>query len=114
MLNQTDYGVYYAGSWAFAPTSYLGIKFSIEGQTHYGWARLKVQFNGFARDIDVLLSGYAYESQPGKPVRTGYLRSDDGSTAPNIENEAKPHREKHTRSLGGLALGAPLLNRCAY
>lgn len=116
MLNQTDYGVYYAGSWAFAPPSYLGIQFPIEGQTHYGWARLNVQFNSYARDIDVLLTGYAYEAQPNKPVRAGYLRGDDGADGMlAAENALQPRRaERDSRTLGALARGAQLLPRCTY
>jgi hypothetical protein len=40
MMYATDtYGMRY-GSWADAPPSFLGIRFKIDGETHYGWARL--------------------------------------------------------------------------
>lgn len=115
MLAQTDYGVYYAGSWAFAPPSYLGIQFSINGETHYGWARLNVQYNFYGRDIDVLLSGYAYETQSNTAIRAG----DTGSNTSYVEQVKAPasmHRRepKKALTLGALALGAPLLPRCTY
>jgi hypothetical protein len=42
---------------------YLGLKFNIQGKTHYGWARLTVQVLGSAF-IKATLTGYAYETIP--------------------------------------------------
>jgi len=47
---------------------YLGLKFAIHGQTHYGWARLNVLTNWDAPALTVSLLGYAYETIPNKPI----------------------------------------------
>jgi hypothetical protein len=43
----------------------LGLKFLINGQTHYGWAHVTV--NGSR----AVLNGYAYETVPNQPITTG-------------------------------------------
>jgi hypothetical protein len=76
-------------STAFCPwvgltkSAYLGLKFAIMGKTHFGWARVG---GGF-------LTGYAYETIPGKSINAGQTREED-ETAPE------------TGTLGGLARGA--------
>jgi hypothetical protein len=52
--------------WLGSHRDYLGLKFSISGETHFGWARLRV--NGFSR---VVITGYAYESVANTPIITG-------------------------------------------
>ena len=49
---------------------YLGLKFDINGATHYGWARFDVSTSGI-NTIDATLTGYAYESLAGAPVHIG-------------------------------------------
>ena len=49
-------------------TAYLGLKFSIKGKTHFGWARVKT---ASIFPYKVLLTGYAYETIPNKPIMTG-------------------------------------------
>ncbi len=56
------------GPWKDAQNRYLGLKFSINGETHYGWARLTVTTKG---EIIATLTGYAYESAPNKPIIAG-------------------------------------------
>jgi hypothetical protein len=77
--------------WAHVGTRYLGLKFQIHGQTHYGWARLFVNVtNPPFRQISGTLTGYAYETIPNKPIIAGKTEGgDDGA---------------HT-TLGKLALG---------
>jgi hypothetical protein len=60
-------GVY--GRWYDVNGHYLGLKFQIGGQTHYGWARLNVELAG--KTIDALLTGYAYETIPSMPIIAG-------------------------------------------
>jgi hypothetical protein len=55
----------YAGPWVETQNRFLGIKFSINGQTHYGWARLSVG------RLPATLTGYAYETIPNKPIIAG-------------------------------------------
>jgi len=72
---------------------YLGFKFVILGEVHYGWARFSVTL-GHERqfdDVSGTLTGYAYETVPGKPVIAGQTSGPDVVTVPE--------------TLGGLALG---------
>lgn len=97
------YGAYIYGYWGFAYNRYLGVEFFIDGQLHYGWARLTVNFVTNDRntaEIRTHLSGYAYESEPEKPIIAG----DEGKTS----NASTPLRSLKT--LGVLALGAPGLH----
>ncbi|HEY6764147.1 MAG TPA: hypothetical protein VI386_05200 [Candidatus Sulfotelmatobacter sp.] len=55
----------YSGPWAYSQGRYLGVKFSISGQTHYGWVRLSVE------RLPATLTGYAYETIPNKPIIAG-------------------------------------------
>jgi len=51
---------------------YIGIKFKIGGQTHYGWARVSVSIpDPKALKHTTILTGYAYETEPNKPISTG-------------------------------------------
>jgi len=53
---------------------YLGLKFSISGKVHYGWARLSVyciEPNADNYGLSGVLTGYAYETIPNKPIIAG-------------------------------------------
>jgi hypothetical protein len=76
---------------------YLGLRFIIGGKVHYGWARLSIQLGGHS-GITALLTGYAYETIPNRPIFTGKTRSTDVITL-------------ESGSLGALAAGASRLHR---
>ena len=57
------------GPWANVCARYLGLQFLIKGKIHYGWARLNVSVANDA--ITATLTGYAYETVPGKPIIAG-------------------------------------------
>jgi len=73
---------------------YLGLKFVIHGQVHYGWARLTVTVAHHRQydDVNATLTGYAYETVPDKPIIAGQTTGQDVITV-------KPG------TLGGLAVG---------
>ena len=50
---------------SFPDNHYLGVRFDIGGQTHYGWACMSSGYNE-----SVIVHGYAYESEPGQPIAT--------------------------------------------
>jgi len=89
----TNNGTHPFGFWVNVKKRYLGLKFEINGQTHYGWARLNVDVNG--RNITGTLTGYAYETIPDKPIIAGNRGSTTGQGP-----DAKPV------GLGRLAFGA--------
>jgi len=57
------------GAWQNVTNHYLGIKFQISGQVHYGWARLSVLM-GKSGPV-VTLTGYAYETIAGHGITAG-------------------------------------------
>ena len=79
---------------------YLGFKFQINGRIHFGWARLNVSFD---RGFTALLTGYAFETIPGKAIIAGATKGPDDAepTAALSSHTPEP------ASLGALALGAP-------
>lgn len=80
------------GKWVNATNAYLGLKFEIHGQTHYGWARLSVRRHYF--HITAVLTGYAYESTPNTAITAG--QTGDSAAVLQIPQAS---------SLGALALG---------
>ncbi len=86
-----------SGPWVNVTNRYLGLKFEIRGKTHYGWARLTVKLPGHQmRDnypIRAKLTGYAYETIPGKAIIAGQTKGPDVITV-------------QPATLGALAAGA--------
>jgi hypothetical protein len=76
--------------------AYLGLKFVINGQTHYGWAHVsKVQHN------QATLTGYAYETVPNTPIATGKTSGPVGA-----DLSMEPLSSGHPATLGLLAQGS--------
>ncbi len=61
------------GKWGKAKNLYLGFKFQTTGKTHYGWARMS-RVNYWCEG---LLTGYAYETIPNKPIIAGKTKGPD-------------------------------------
>jgi hypothetical protein len=84
------------GLWQYQTNKYLGIKFLIDGKTHFGWMRLTVgaALTGYA-------SGYAYETIADKPILAGK------TSGPDVESSVAPSvfPEKQPQLLGLLARG---------
>jgi hypothetical protein len=58
------------GPWYDVTNRYLGLKFVIKGQIHFGWARLNVSVTDSCT-VTGNLTGYAYESVANRPILTG-------------------------------------------
>jgi hypothetical protein len=92
------------GPWLDVTNRYLGLKFKIKGKPHYGWARLSVSCA--KHKCSALLTGYAYETIPGKAIITGATKGpDDPEPAASF---TMPTPEPLT--LGALAMGTPGLS----
>jgi hypothetical protein len=65
------------GQFPYARGRYLGMQFVIEGKIHYGWARLNVPSISQQHGITAVVTGYAYETIPGKPIITGKTKGPD-------------------------------------
>jgi len=74
------------GSWQNISRGYLGLKFFIQGKAHYGWARLNVTVTD--KGIYALLTGYAYETVPNKPIITGKTKGPNVITLPDHPSHA--------------------------
>ena len=81
------------GQWNDVKNRYLGFRFEIKGKTHYGWARLNVHTTPPNYAITAVLTGYAYETIPNKPIVAGKTHGKDVITVQDA-------------SLGHLARGA--------
>lgn len=82
----------YDGPWVDMQHHYLGLAFVIDGKMHFGWARISVSSN-CSIECRARIEGYAYETEPGKPIIAGdQVGSADAEVVPG--------------SLGALALGA--------
>jgi hypothetical protein len=70
------------GPWKEVKNKYLGFKFTTNGETHFGWARLNVTYvyqAGGNSKIKVYLSGYAYETVPGMAINAGQTAAADSA-----------------------------------
>jgi hypothetical protein len=57
---------------------YLGLKFLINGKVHFGWARVTVTVGKSGnRDFTSVLTGYAYETIPNRPIIAGKTKGPD-------------------------------------
>jgi hypothetical protein len=93
-INANTYRSY--GLWRNAENRYLGLKFIVKGKAvHYGWARLSVTVTGNDPPIaTVVLTGYAYETIPNKPIITGKTHGKDEATLGRLALGASGVRQK--------------------
>jgi len=107
-------GTYVVGVWRHISDHYLGLKFKINGETHFGWARMSVSFHGGTdqqqRMFHATLTGYAYETVPNKAVEAGQESDHDAASAaqPNAKPSFTP-AVRNMPTLGLLALGSNAL-----
>ena len=105
MAEYTSFGSYFYGSWALLKKSaYVGVRFLINGKNHYGWARLKVKNDFALKSIIALLTGYAYETTPNKPILAG--ATGKGPTLDSADEPTSSTGPNEQPTLGALALGA--------
>ena len=66
----------YSGSWPQNEVRYLGVRFLIAGKTHYAWVSMQFGvLTGFGPPkLVATLTGYAYETTPGKSIPAGYKK----------------------------------------
>lgn len=97
-VGATDSGTpRYYGPWApeggNVKNRYVGLKFVINGEIHYGWARLNAQIRQPRKgNLQAVLTGYAYQTIPNAPIFTGQTSG--------------PEEGEGQAMLGHLALGS--------
>ncbi len=95
------------GNLSFAKDNYIGFQFSLAGQLHYGWARLRVTFRAPAGYNPIPIThvlGYGYETAPNTAIAAGSCSGDEKANAIEPPNSQLP-----PANLGLLALGNPAL-----
>ncbi|MGA9968292.1 MAG: hypothetical protein WBQ10_24040 [Terriglobales bacterium] len=98
-------GTFSGGNWVNVSGRYLGLRFKIKGQTHYGWARLTVQVSGTT--VTGTLTGYAYETIPNKTIIAGKTKGTENTSIaeqPTLHKVVPP-----SPTVGELAAGSPAL-----
>lgn len=99
---RTGGGSYYSrGYWAGnLKNRYLGVRFQLNGQTHYGWIRLTVTTNvkSGKPSLTATITGYAYETVANKAIKAG--------TAATAAAQVQVPQRQAGPSLGMLAAGA--------
>jgi hypothetical protein len=86
-----------SGPFGKARHGYLGLEFSINGSNHFGWARI-IFPDGPQSGI---ITGYAYETTPNKPIRAGQTSGNEATTS-----TLAPSAVPEPATLGHLAQGA--------
>jgi hypothetical protein len=83
--------------WNGSHPPYLGLKFRINGEVHYGWARVNAALR------NAVLIGFAYETIPDKPIIAGMTAEGDAelpAAMPLVTSSMRPANP------GMLALGS--------
>ena len=65
-------GIYEKGSegyWRNATNKYVGVRFLISGQTHYGWVRISISDAGNGYNVNI--TGFAYETIANQAITAG-------------------------------------------
>ena len=90
--SSTTGGRHLFGKWGGNPKNrYVGVRFSIKGETHYGWIRLSVNTE-IPLHMSATITAYAYETVPNKRILAGTAeRSTVRSQADdNLHNSSWP------------------------
>jgi hypothetical protein len=95
------------GPWINVKNKFVGIKFHINAQTHFGWARFSMKQDNYCQTFAVL-TGYAYETVANKPIVTGKPPAPEDAKLPDSSLPPdNPFSMPSVSALGSLALGAP-------
>lgn len=95
------------GTWPSGASRYLGLQFSVNGEAHFGWARLTVTCENL--HVIATLTGYAYETVANKAIVAGETKGADEEVSAALEDaDGGPTRK--AVPLGLLALGEQSLS----
>jgi hypothetical protein len=97
-----EYGPWHIGPYRIA-NRYLGVKFLINGETHFGWVRMNVRIM-WGAFIRAQVTGYAYETEAGKPIVAAQKQS--ASRVGDLSNPLPLGPDSSAATLGALAIGA--------
>jgi hypothetical protein len=94
--------------WANVSNRYLGLKFVVKGQTHFGWARLNVSCSN--RHVTATLTGYAYETVANRPIVTGKQKGAE----PDMSSSRRSRESSGTSAFEAVSLGRLALGRAGW
>jgi hypothetical protein len=106
---------HHQGNFQLKKTNYIGFKFSVSGEHHYGWVRLSVTFDqgGDGKVGTMHISSFGYETTPNTAVHAGQCSSQPVLRSPaSSEQKARRNSVRNARtarppaSLGELAAGS--------
>jgi hypothetical protein len=90
-------------------TAYLGLKFQISGETHYGWVSLTTECGDGTGYVTGTVDGYAYNTVADMPIRAGQTsdvttdsKSPDSETSDSVTSKT----DAAPATLGALSLGS--------
>jgi hypothetical protein len=92
------------GAFANKTDRFVGLRFQVNGEIHYGWARFSkvtAGFNGSYPVVVATLTGYAYETDANEAITAGQT---SGSIKASLNSVEAPYGP-HPATLGVLALG---------
>jgi hypothetical protein len=75
------------GPWKNVTNRFLGLRFLIDGQVHFGWARLTVLTDSHRETVRATITGYAYETEANTPILTGQISGTVASASLNLPTE---------------------------
>jgi hypothetical protein len=86
----TTGGTVISGPWPNVGTKFVGLKFQISGETHYGWVavNVKAKVGGHAGHIQATVLGYAYETDANKPIYAGNIGGAEDASAPDAPSDS--------------------------
>jgi len=94
---------HYIGRWLNVKNHYLGLRFKIDGKTHYGWARLSVQLQRL--HITATLTGYAYETVPKQGIIAGQTEDCPDSGRAEASSSTASVASRDSKLLQPVSLG---------
>jgi hypothetical protein len=93
-----------SGQWKQTSRNFLGFKFTVNGEVHYGWVRVNVVATD--KGMYAAVSEYAYETIPNKPIRTGQTGGTEKNRHKQHAGSGSMKSPAPAGSLGNLATGA--------
>jgi hypothetical protein len=81
--------------WPDGFNRYLGLKFNINGETHYGWAKIKISTDYVAFTI----TEYAYNATAEEAINSGITSIEDPSTTLRVTLEVYPNPASENTTL---------------
>lgn len=107
-FNDSNSFFYVFGPFANKTNVFLGLRFVLDGENHYGWARftlVKAGFSGSKPVVRAILNGYAYETVANTPIVAGATKGQSASLA-TPSGESPTAATRQPAMLGLLALGS--------